>query len=66
MHTIDRFRDDLATFEEAAVALGGSRRLVEDAVKRGDLVRVVLGRRCVRVTRASVVAYRAARDAAAS
>ena len=52
---------DLLTYEEAAAYLGGSRRLIEDAVRRGDLVRVYLGNRCVRVTKKSLAAFQAAR-----
>ena len=56
-HLDARPEDLLLTFEEAAVALHGSRRIVESAVRRGDLAIVRLGNRCVRVSRAALDAY---------
>src|SRR5262245_46577455 len=44
-------RSALLSFEECAIALGGSRRIVEAATKRGHLAVVRLGTRCVRIER---------------
>ena len=47
----------LLTFEQCAVELEGSRTLVENLVKRGELSVVKLGNRCVRIERYALDAY---------
>lgn len=52
---------DLLTFEQCAVELDGSRTLVENLVKRGELPVVKLGNRCVRIDRHALDDYLARR-----
>jgi excisionase family DNA binding protein len=48
---------NLLSVEEAAVLAGGSRGIIERAVRAGELERVRLGRHCVRYKRDAVLAW---------